>query len=101
MAALQALCVAMTENVHEQVRELQQRVARLELELAECWELAERWTHMWYQTLLAFREVKDLLRSLVRNPERFERLKGKNVEFVIRTPSNKRLKITRRGSTLV
>ena len=76
--------MALAESVPEQVRELQQRVARLELELAECWEVAERRTRMWHQTLLAYREVKDLLRSLVRNPEKFERLKGKNVEFVIR-----------------
>ena len=84
MTALKALCVALAESTPEQVRELQGRVARLELELAECWELAERRTRMWHQTLLAYREVKELLRSLVRNPERFERLKGKNVEFVIR-----------------
>ena len=85
----------------EQVRELQQRVAQLELELQECRELAERRTHMWRQSLLAFREVKELLRSLVRDPQKFERLKGKNVEFVIRTPCEKRLNITRQGSVLV
>ena len=47
---------------------------------------------MWRQSLLAFREAKELLRSLVRDPRKFESLKGKNVEFVIRTPCNKRLK---------
>ena len=56
---------------------------------------------MWCQSLLAFREVKELLRSLVRDPQKFERLKGKNVEFVIRTPCNRRLNITRQGSALV
>ena len=101
MTALQALCEALAESVPEQVRELQQRVAQLELDLAECRELAERRTRMWCQTLLAFREVKDLLRSLVRDPQKFERLKGKNVEFVIRTPCNKRLNITRQGRSLV
>ena len=101
MTALQALCVALAESVPEQVRELQQRAAQLELELQECWELAERRTHMWCQSLLAFREAKELRRSPVRNPEKFERLKGKNVEFVIRTPCNKRLNITRQGSALV
>ena len=101
MTALQALCVALAESAPEQVRELQQRAAQLELELQECRELAERRTHMWRQSLLAFREVKELLRSLVRDPQKFERLKGKNVEFVIRTPCNKRLNITRQGSTLV
>ena len=101
MTALQALCVALAESVPEQVRELQQRVAQLELELQECRELAERRTRTWRQSLLAFREVKELLRSLVRDPQKFERLKGKNVEFVIRTPCNRRLNITRQGSALV
>ena len=101
MTALQALCVALAESVPEQVRELQQRAAQLELELSECRELAERRTRVWCQTLLAFREVKDLLRSLVRNPEKFERLKWKNVELAIRTPCNKKLNVTRRGSMLV
>ena len=84
MTALKALCAVMSESTPEQVKGLQERVARLELELAECWEVAERRTRMWHQTLLAYREVKDLLRSLLRNPEKFERLKGKDVEFVIR-----------------
>ena len=79
MTALKALCVVMSESTPEQVRELQERVARLELELAERWEVAERRTRMWHQTLLAFREVKDVLRSLTR--ERSERMKEK--EFVI------------------
>ena len=100
MTALQALCVALAESVPEQVRELQQRVAQLELELQECRELAERRTHMWRQSLLAFRDVQELLRSLVRDPQKLERLKGKNVEFVIRTPCNKRLNVTRQGSAL-
>ena len=101
MTALQALCVALAESVPEQVRELQQRGGQLELELQERREVAERRTHMWRQSLLAFREVKEQLRSLVRDPQKFERLKGKNVEFVIRTPCNKRLNITRQGSALV
>ena len=74
MTALRALCVALAESTPEQVRELQERVARLELELAECWEVAERRTRMWHQTLLAYREVKGALRSLTR--ERSERMKG-------------------------
>ena len=101
MTALQALCVTPGESVPEQARELQQRAAQLELELQECREVAERRTHMWCQSLLAFREVKELLRSLVRDPRKFERLKGKNVEFVIRTPCDRRLNITRQGSVLV
>ena len=101
MLALQTLCVALAESTPEQVRMLQQRVARLELELAECWELTERRTRMWWQTLLAYREVKELLRRLVQEPEEFERLKGRNVEFVIRTPTNKRLSITSQESTVV
>ena len=88
MSALQALCVALLENVPEQVRQLQQKVAELEVELQESRALAERRTRMWCQALLAFREVKDLLRAVVKNPEKFEAMKGKNVEFVIRTPCN-------------
>ena len=95
MTALQALCVVLEATVPEQVRELQQRVARLEFELAERRELADRRTRMRWQTLLAYREAKDLLRSLVRDPGKFERLKGRNVEFLIRTPANRRLSITR------
>ena len=67
MAALQALCVVLAESVPDQVRQLQQRVAELELEVIEYRSLADRRLHMWCDALYELRRAKALLGMLLRD----------------------------------
>ena len=71
MAALQALCVVLAESVPEQVKELQQRVTQLELELDASKKLAEKRLHMWSDAVFDLRKAKELLRMLLRHPSKW------------------------------